>query len=270
MATGNRSDSGQRIETPAALREGPAPTAAVSYVALLLFYLPLGFSGLMMTLDQPVVISALNRLPNPDTSVAALRVAFSLALVYEASHISMIDVSTALSGDLRVFYMLRRFYVVMSGVLLVSGLRDSLLTSLRRDSSRSHEPDAAGGGGGTSSDLGFPAVAYTDRLAQAAPGRAHQARPPETRGCGRVRPIGFVAGIPRILRVVWNKRGEDRACGYRRARHAGERHRRVGCRAWLDESRSSRRSRLQTLNRSACLRIVSYGASSSHSAARRL
>ena len=101
-------------------REKPwPPLQPASYLALLLFYLPLGFSGLMMTLDQPVVISALNRLPNPDTSVAALRVAFSLALVYEASHISMIDVSTALSGDLRVFYMLRRFYVVMSGVLLV-------------------------------------------------------------------------------------------------------------------------------------------------------
>ena len=74
------------------------------YASLLLFYLPLGFSGLMMTLDQPVVNALLNRLPNPDTSVAALRVAFSLALVYEASHISMIDTSTALSADLRVFH----------------------------------------------------------------------------------------------------------------------------------------------------------------------
>src|SRR4051794_14047516 len=86
----------------------------ISYLSLLLFYLPLGFSGLMMTLDSPVVNSVLNRLPNPDTSVAALRVAFSLALVYEASHISMIDVLTARSADLRVFGMLRRFYVIMA------------------------------------------------------------------------------------------------------------------------------------------------------------
>src|SRR6476659_9083814 len=83
-----------------------APAIRVSYLALLLFYLPLGFSGLMMTLDQPVVNSVLNRFPNPDTSVAALRVAFSLALVYEAAHISMIDASTALSTDLTVFRML--------------------------------------------------------------------------------------------------------------------------------------------------------------------
>src|SRR3954463_1159740 len=88
------------------------PAQTISYRTLLLFYLPLGFSGLMMTLDLPVVNAVLNRFPDPNTSVAALRVAFSLALVYEASHISMIDVSTALSADLRVFRMLRRFYLV--------------------------------------------------------------------------------------------------------------------------------------------------------------
>jgi Na+-driven multidrug efflux pump len=95
-----------------------ASARTVSYRSLLLFYLPLGFSGLMMTLDLPVVNAMLNRLPNPDVSVAALRVAFSMALVYEASHISMIDVSTTLSADVRTFKMLRRFYLVMAGVLL--------------------------------------------------------------------------------------------------------------------------------------------------------
>jgi hypothetical protein len=94
-------------------------TAPISYLSLFLFYLPLGFSGLMMTLDLPIVNAVLNRFPNPDTSVAALRVAFSLALVYEASHICMIDLSTALSTDQRVFYLLRRFYIVLAGVLLV-------------------------------------------------------------------------------------------------------------------------------------------------------
>ncbi len=91
----------------------------VSYRSLLLFYLPLAFSGLMMTLDLPVVNAMLNRLPNPDVSVAALRVAFSMALVYEASHISMIDASTTLSADFQTFKMLRRFYIVMSATLLV-------------------------------------------------------------------------------------------------------------------------------------------------------
>jgi Na+-driven multidrug efflux pump len=105
--------------------EQPARTAAaraekVTYLSLLLFYLPLGFSGLMMTLDLPVVNAVLNRFPNPDTSVAALRVAFSMALVYEASHISIIDVSTALTADRRVFRLLGRFYAVMAVVLLIA------------------------------------------------------------------------------------------------------------------------------------------------------
>jgi hypothetical protein len=96
-----------------------AVTQAVPYLKLLLFYLPLGFSGFMMTLDLPIVNAVLNRLPNPTVSVAALRVAFSMALVYEAAHISMIDVSTAMSSDRQVFAMLRRFYVVMAAVLLL-------------------------------------------------------------------------------------------------------------------------------------------------------
>jgi Na+-driven multidrug efflux pump len=99
--------------------EAVARAEKVTYLSLLLFYLPLGFSGLMMTLDLPVVNAVLNRFPNPDTSVAALRVAFSLALVYEASHISIIDVSTALTADRRVFRLLGRFYAVMAAVLLV-------------------------------------------------------------------------------------------------------------------------------------------------------
>lgn len=110
------------VATSSSALAAPVEAAALSskatYLSLLVFYLPLGFSGLMMTLDLPVVVGVLNRFPNANTSVAALSVAFSLALVYEASHISMIDLSTTLSGDLRTFRMLRRFYVVMAAVLL--------------------------------------------------------------------------------------------------------------------------------------------------------
>src|SRR5262245_39293743 len=59
-ATGAVADEGIRV-IPA------TPRQAISYRALLLFYIPLGFSGLMMTLDLPVVNAFLNRLPNPDT-----------------------------------------------------------------------------------------------------------------------------------------------------------------------------------------------------------
>lgn len=116
---------------PATIAKAARP-ARVTYLSLLLFYLPLGFSGLMMTLDLPVVVGVLNRFPNANTSVAALSVAFSLALVYEASHISMIDLSTALSSDLRTFRMLKRFYVAMAAVLFViaSGIAFSPLYDL--------------------------------------------------------------------------------------------------------------------------------------------
>src|SRR5512145_506707 len=108
----------EQAEVEQSARTAAARAETVTYLSLLLFYLPLGFSGLMMTLDLPVVNAVLNRLPNPDTSVAALRVAFSLALVYEASHISIIDVSTALAVDRCVFRLMGRFYAVMAAVLL--------------------------------------------------------------------------------------------------------------------------------------------------------
>ncbi|MEO5951139.1 MAG: hypothetical protein ABIQ44_01605, partial [Chloroflexia bacterium] len=104
--------------TDSTVAEAATPSP-VSYLSLLLFYLPLGFSGLLMTLDLPVVNGVLNRFPNPDASVAALRIAFSMALVYEASHISMIDISTALSTDRRMFDVLRRFYLIVAAVLFV-------------------------------------------------------------------------------------------------------------------------------------------------------
>ena len=91
----------ESAHAPTAPHDVLTQASGVSYLSLLLFYLPLAFSGLMMTLDLPIVNGVLNRFPNPDNSVAALRVAFSMALVYEASHISMIDISTAMSSPSR-------------------------------------------------------------------------------------------------------------------------------------------------------------------------
>ena len=67
------------VQTPSTSAAIASPHDRTSYLSLLLFYLPLGFSGLMMTLDLPIVNGVLIRyLPNPTTSVAALSVAFSL------------------------------------------------------------------------------------------------------------------------------------------------------------------------------------------------
>jgi hypothetical protein len=71
---------------------------------------PLVFTGFMMTMDTPVVNAALTRLPGPQAALAALVVAFSLALVYEAPHVTMIEVATALATTRQALGLLRRFY----------------------------------------------------------------------------------------------------------------------------------------------------------------
>ena len=52
----------------------------------------------------------------------------------------MIDISTALSSDRRVFGMLMRFYLVVAGVLLVGRLRGGFLATVRPDRAWSDEP----------------------------------------------------------------------------------------------------------------------------------
>jgi hypothetical protein len=193
------------------------PSYAASYLSLLLFYLPLGFSGIMMTLDLPIVNGVLNRFPNPNTSVAALSVAFSLALVYEASHISMIDLSTALSTDQRTFRMLQRFYVIMAGVLLVGAsiIAFSPLYDLIVRGVMNIPPEVA---------EAVPVVARADWLAAALPGGAHQARPSQARGCRGPGQDGGAHCVADLLRLAWFERGANRACGHCGAGNAGERH----------------------------------------------
>ena len=178
----------------------------------------------MMTLDLPVVNAMLNRLPNPNTSVAALRVAFSLALVYEASHIAMIDVSTALSADQRTFYMLRRFYIVMAGVLLVasvvvfSPLYDLIVVDLMNiptEVAQAARPALV-------VFLLWPLPIGWRRLL---PGRAHPPRALQTGGRRRAGAPHIAPGGTGLLRLVGHERGAYRACCYRGARYTGQRDR---------------------------------------------
>jgi len=92
--------------------------ASPSYRRLLVFLAPLVFTGLMMTFDNPVVNAMLTRLPNAQQALAALVVAFSLALVYEAPHVAMIEVATALATTRQALEVIRRFY---GGLALVMG-----------------------------------------------------------------------------------------------------------------------------------------------------
>lgn len=113
------------------------PAAPPSYRDLLIFLAPLLFTGLMMTADQPLVNAALTRLPGAQEALAALVVAFGLALVYEAPHVTMIEVATALATTRQALGLLRRFYAVFAGALavlaaalLASPLYDALVRDL--------------------------------------------------------------------------------------------------------------------------------------------
>ena len=94
-----------------------AAIAPPSYRSLLVFLAPLVFTGVMMVMDTNVVNAALTRLPGAQEALAALVVAFSLALVYEAPHVTMIEVATALATTRQALALLRRFYGVLALVL---------------------------------------------------------------------------------------------------------------------------------------------------------
>ncbi len=111
--------------------------APPSYRDLLIFLAPLLFTGLMMTADQPLVNAALTRLPGAQEALAALVVAFGLALVYESPHVTMIEVATALATTRQALSLLRRFYLVfaaglavLAAALLASPLYDALVLGL--------------------------------------------------------------------------------------------------------------------------------------------
>ena len=122
-------------ETPVA---APAPAQAlVSYRTLVVFLIPLLFTGMMMTFDSPVVNGALTRLPDAQQALAAMVVALSLAFVYEAPHVSMIEVATALATTRQALGLIRRFYVGLAAVMallavavLATPLYDALVPGL--------------------------------------------------------------------------------------------------------------------------------------------
>lgn len=72
-----------------------------------------------MTTDVPLVNAALARLPHPREALAALVVAFSLALVYEAPHVAMTEAATALVTTRTALARLRAFYVRLALALLL-------------------------------------------------------------------------------------------------------------------------------------------------------
>ena len=88
--------------------------AAPSYGRPVRFSGPAGLYRPDDDTDTPIVNAMLARLPGAQQALAALVVAFSLALVYEAPHVAMIEVATALATTRQALGLLRRFYGVLA------------------------------------------------------------------------------------------------------------------------------------------------------------
>ncbi|MBI4758473.1 MAG: hypothetical protein HY783_05670, partial [Chloroflexi bacterium] len=89
-----------------------------SFFALVRFYLPLALSGLLMTLQQPVLAAVLARTANPKESLAAYGLALSIAVLLESPIQMLLATGAALAHDKPSFRLLQRFTAI-TGTTLV-------------------------------------------------------------------------------------------------------------------------------------------------------
>jgi len=93
----------------------------LSFSTLVRFYLPLALSGLLMTLQQPVVAAALARTADPKESLAAYGLALSIAVLLESPIQMLLATGAALAHDKPSLRLLRRFTIVTGGILVGLG-----------------------------------------------------------------------------------------------------------------------------------------------------
>jgi len=87
---------------------------------IFVFWLPLGATWLMMSVEGPFLSALIARLDEPIHNLAAYGVAFAFALIIEAPVIMMMSASTALVRDSYSFNKLKRFtYFLITGITLL-------------------------------------------------------------------------------------------------------------------------------------------------------
>lgn len=92
----------------------------LSLKKIFIFWLPLGATWLMMSVEGPFLSALIARLDEPTYNLAAYGVAFSFALIIEAPVIMMMSASTALVKDKYSFNKLKRFtYFLTAGITLL-------------------------------------------------------------------------------------------------------------------------------------------------------
>jgi len=92
----------------------------LSYKKIFVFWLPLGATWLMMSVEGPFLSALIARLDEPIYNLAAYGVAFAFALIIEAPVIMMMSASTALVKDIYSFNKLKTFtYFLITGITLL-------------------------------------------------------------------------------------------------------------------------------------------------------
>lgn len=86
----------------------------VTYRKVLLFWLPLAFAWLLMTLEGPIIQSVISRKPDSETQLAAFGLVFSLSVLLETPIIMLLATSNALSRDRQSFRLLWRFMLALN------------------------------------------------------------------------------------------------------------------------------------------------------------
>ena len=89
--------------------------SSLDYRAIFSFWWPLLVVWLFMTIEQPALAAALTRMPNATVNLAALWVAFSLALFIESPVIQMLSAATALGSSRRRYRELLLFLCIVGG-----------------------------------------------------------------------------------------------------------------------------------------------------------
>lgn len=84
---------------------------------ILVFWAPLAATWLMMSLEGPYLAATVARLPSPVANLAAYGLAFSLAWLAESPIIMLLTASTALAKDGPSFRALRRFVLLLNGLV---------------------------------------------------------------------------------------------------------------------------------------------------------
>ncbi len=89
---------------------------------LLALYVPLMFSGLLMSSEGPLITAGIARQPQAELFLAAFGVAFAIALVYEAPILMVLEASIALGNGWPEYLTLRRAYLVFGALLTALGI----------------------------------------------------------------------------------------------------------------------------------------------------